>query len=323
MPIESDTLFPTELLPGSVDSREELEQAFAQYPDYSEEYLAIALAKLRIREWYEEQWSFVRDYLDKDFKDRLKIKGEWLGRAWEFHLAAVFKKYDLPLKKKGWSSGPDFCIEMPDGKKIWIEAIACTQGTVDAVEPMPEMVSGVIYDFSGDIEQINRPRALRVTAAIRNKLEKYRGYATKLISPNDCIIIAINGEAIQHHADPESLFRYAVFGQGPDMLIHRRVGKIEGGYYKPVPTIVKNAQAGQKEVQTHCMVMEEFANISAVIYSGTSAWNNMLNGREIGDDFLFGYHSNPLMPVPSGLFKFGTDIRKNPLTGVIRTERQR
>ncbi len=318
-----EEFFPKEFISGSITSQEELDGVFLKYPKLAKPYIAIALAKPDIREWYEKQWPIVKEFLDKDFLAKFKTEDEYIARSWEFHLASVFKKYNLPLQEKTWDTGPDFCIVTTGGKKIWIEAIACTLGTIDPVAPMPDMLPGVLYDFGGNIEDINRPRALRITNAIATKLEKYKKYQDDAVSKDDCLMIAVSGQAIQHHSEPNMLFKYAVFGQGPDVLVKvPGRDKLQEGYYKPIPIIIKHTENKQQDIPPHFMEMEEFTSIGAVIYSGNSAYNSWMNDYNIGDDFLFAYHINPANPIPEDLFKFGTEIRKNITTSTISSKQQ-
>lgn len=322
-----ESLFPVGLIAGSVRNQKELDAAFLKYPDYPRAFVAIALAKPEIRKWYEDRWPKLLEYLDKDFSIRFQKENEHHARAWEFHLGSVLLGQGLPLREKNWKVGPDFCIEDRTGQKIWIEATACDLGTVDPVEPMPEMVSGVMYSFGGNIEDDHRSRALRITSAITTKLKKYENYLTDArseVSENDCVIIAVNGAAIQHFSEPRMLFKRAVFGQGPDMFV-RREGeeKLAGPFYKATPTITKKAKSGNEEISAHFMQMEEFSRISAVIYCGYRVYDSELNGREAEDDFLFAYHSKPANSIPGGLFKFGRGIHKNLVNGTITDIKQK
>lgn len=319
-------LFPQNFLSGSIKNQEELDKALSQYSGFSKAFIAIALAEPEIRKWYEDRWPELQKYLDKDFASRFQKESEHAARAWEFHLGTVLLERRLELQEKNWETGPDFCIQTSTGQKMWIEAIACDLGIVDPVEPMPEMIPGVMYSFGGNVEDISRPRALRITSAIGTKFEKYKSYLDNPkngISENDCLIIAVNGKAIQHHSEPRMLFKRAIFGQGPDVYV-KVAGKekLQGPLYKPTPTIMKKARNGEEEIPAHFMEMDEFAKISAVIYSGHSAYHSWLNGYNLGDDFLFAYHTNPANPIPEGLFKFGRGIRKNPVKGTIADRQQ-
>lgn len=321
------TLFPNNFLSGSINNQKNLNAAFLRYPNLSKAFIAIALAKPKIREWYENRWPKLQKYLDKDFAEKFQKKNEHHARAWEFHIATAFSEKKLQMEEKTWSYGPDFCIKVSDGMKIWIEAIACDLGTVDPVEPYPDMIPGQIYSSGGNIEDEHRPRALRITNAISTKFKKFKNYlqnhSKSGVSENDCLIVAVSGAAIQHFSEPMMLFKRAVFGQGPDVFVKRSgEEKLTGPFYKPMPTITKKTKGRNEEIPAHFMQMDEFSRISAVIYCGHRAYDCELNGHRVGDDFLFAYHSNPINPLPNNLFKFGWGIRKNIQSGIINDIQQ-
>lgn len=321
-----EPLFPKNFISGSIKTNRGLDRVCARYPDLSRAYILIALGEPDLRKWYEDGWLQLYKYLDKNFISGFKNEEEHLSRAWEFHLASVFLDYGLPIKEKSWEIGPDFCIETDTGKKVWIEAITCDLGKIDPVKPLPIIPPGAFYSSGGNIEDTDRPRALRITSAIGTKFEQYENYLSNSksgVSKNDCLVVAINGVKIQHESVARMLFKRAVFGQGPDVLI-KKPGqeKFQGGYYKPLPTIVKKVNGKEELIPAVFMEMDEFSGISAVIYCGNSVSTSWLNGYKPGDDFFFAYHSNPNSPIPDGLFKFGRGVRKNKETGAIEDKQQ-
>src|SRR3989344_834043 len=323
-----EAMFPEYLVSVSAMNQQGLEDAFKQYPMFSRTYVHTAVHWTETRQWYEKYWPKVHKYLDKDFLERFKLKAEHHARAWEFHLAAILLEKGLMLQEKTWEYGPDFCINLPGGKRLWVEAITCDLGTVDPVEPYPDMKPGIIYSFGGNIEDTHRPRSLRITSAIDTKLkkfDKYLGDSQKSgVRNNDCLIIAINGSVIQHHDEPSMLFKYSVFGQGPDVLV-RVPGKekLRGGFYKPVATITKKSGDKEHSIPTNFMEMEGFSKISAVLYCGHTISYSWLNGFQVGDDFLFAYHTSPQNPIPEGTFRFGRGITKDPKAGTIVDREQK
>lgn len=314
-------IFPKNLISGSVKSQNDLDMVFNNNPDLSKNYLQIATYWKETREFYENNWPKIERYLDKNFLDKFKMESEHYSRSWEFHLASILIDQGLNLLEKTWDYGPDFCIQLEDGKKIWIEAIICTLGDTDPVEPRPVLTPGKMHSFGGNIEEINRPKALRITGAIGTKFEKFKKYLEDpncLVTKNDCLIIAINGKLIQHYSEPFRLFKYAVFGQGPDIL--RKISgeeKLQGGYYKPVATVKRKTNNGEIDIPVTFMEMDEFSLISAVLYCGRSESDSLWNSKKIEDDFFFAYHTNPINPIPYKTFKFGTGVTKDTKTNSI------
>lgn len=320
-------IFPDNLISGTVKNQKELNDAFLKYPNFSKTYIQIALYWEDTRKWYENNWPKVYKYLDKNFIEKFQTESEHRSRAWEFHLTAVLTDKGFNLKEKTWETGPDFCIQTPTGKKIWIEAITCDLGNVDSVEPHPDMKPGKNYLFGGNIEDTHRPRALRITSAIGTKFEIFKKYLKNPksgVAKDDRLLIAINGATIQHFADPSMLFKRSVFGQGPDVLVKvQGQEKLKGGFYKPTPTIIKKKDISEKEIPANFMEMDEFSKISAVLYCGHTVSYSWMNRINVGDDFLFAYHANPDNPIPKNLFKFGRGIRKDIKSGSISDQEQK
>lgn len=199
------------------------------------------------------------------------------------------------------------------GKTNFFEAVACTSGVVDPVPPKPDLVAGEFYLSHHSIEDSNRPRVLRILSAIGTKYEKFKGYVVDSrsgVSENDCLIIAISGANIEFASRSDVLLKRAVFGVGLDAYRKDLTDKLVGPFYAPAPNIVKKARSGNKTIPTSFMEMEDFSNVSAIVYCGHHAYNCNLNGHQIGDDFLFAYHVNAKNSIPDGLFKFGRGIRK-------------
>jgi hypothetical protein len=322
-----EPIFPENITFRPIESQQDLDEAFLQYPQFAKAYIKTALYQKDTRDWYEKNWPKVYKYLDKDFVSKFQMEAEHDARAWEFHVVAILLEKGCQFKEKTWTYGPDFCIAMPDGRNLWIEAITCNLGKVDPVEPYPDLKPGIIYSFGGNIEDEQRPRALRITSAIATKFEQFNKYLNNAqktgVNKGDYLLIAVNGQAIQHFSDSGRLFKRAIFGQGPDVLV-RKAGeeKFQGGFYKPVPLIPKNTGTKEDLIPATFMEMDEFSKISAVLYCGNHVSTSWNNGFQPGDDFLFGYHSNPLNPIPERTFNFGSGIRKNTQTGAITDQKQ-
>ncbi len=90
-------IFPDEMMSGTVTNQQELNESFLKYPNFSKTYIQTALYWKNTRKWYEDHWSKVFKYLDKNFLDRFKMEEEHYARAWEFHLASVLLDKGLEL----------------------------------------------------------------------------------------------------------------------------------------------------------------------------------------------------------------------------------
>jgi len=273
------------------------------------------------RKWYENNWARITPYLDRDFADKFKSKEQHESRAWEFQLAVALLDHGIKLRKKDWSHGPDFCTDHWSGERIWIEAIACEWGDV---QPPPDLrIEGEA--IIRDTEATREPSVGRITGAIHTKLLKINGYfadPNSGVSKNDCLVVAVNGAAIQNYSDSGSLFQRAVLGRGPEVLTFSSKGKVDGQFYTIKPSHLKRSDKGDQPLPSTFMEMDELSEIGLVIYCGRTAYNSMSNGFAVGDDFLFAYHSKADNPIPLTLFKFGTAFRKDPATGQIAQYKQ-
>jgi len=308
-------LFPKELLSGSVQTQEQLDAALVKYQNYHPSLITIGLYRTDTRDWYEKNWKNLYKYLDKDFVNKFRSKAEHLSRLWEFHVAYVLLDRGLKIQEKVWNIGPDFCVVDDNGKKVWIEAVACTPGDNDPVPPKPDLKEGEIYTSGGNIEDSNRPRVLRVLNAIATKYEKYKQYVANPksgVSKDDHFIVAVSGADIEFATYSNMLLKRAVFGVGPDVYYRDPLSdKLVGPFYTPTPNVSKKKKDGTEIMPANFMEMEEFSSVNAVIYCGHHAFDCEINGHMIGDDFLFAYHAKAVNPIDEKLFKFGRAIRKN------------
>ncbi|PIT99090.1 MAG: hypothetical protein COT74_11615 [Bdellovibrionales bacterium CG10_big_fil_rev_8_21_14_0_10_45_34] len=106
-------------------------------------------------------------------------------RWWEMYLSWVLYKVAGFKGHKVNGEGPDFCVLLPDGKKIWIEAVAVKAGTNDNEVTRPPVGRAGTLPVDKMV--------LRVTSAFADKARKIERYIEqKIISPEDAVVIAIN-----------------------------------------------------------------------------------------------------------------------------------
>lgn len=106
-------------------------------------------------------------------------------RWWEMYLSWVL------FKESGFKSlpvageGPDLCAVFPDGRKVWVEAIAVKRGAGEnEVHRPPPGIPGTL-----PVEKM----VLRVTSGFSDKVKKIGQYIEKgIVKPDDGVIIAIN-----------------------------------------------------------------------------------------------------------------------------------
>lgn len=106
-------------------------------------------------------------------------------RWWEMYLSWVLFRIGGFKNLSTQADGPDFCVILPGGKKLWVEAIAVKVGTGEneVVRPAPGQAGILPAD----------KMVLRFTSAFTDKVKKMEKYIfQKIIDPEDGVLIAIN-----------------------------------------------------------------------------------------------------------------------------------
>lgn len=171
-----------------------------------------------LRSWMDKAYfeEGLAQYLDLNFLDQLR-NHDFFARLWELELAEWLWLSKLKLIPTN-GSGPDFCIELSDGKKIWIEAILATPN--QALDEKWRASIGKpgeaqVYDFPKD------ENAMRYGSALYTKAVKIKdSYIDKgKIGQDDLVLIAVSGfPPGALHPDIEHFIR-AAFPVG-DPVVH-------------------------------------------------------------------------------------------------------
>lgn len=130
----------------------------------------------------EHHWKYCAD---NHFQEDAVVNPQ--QRWWEMYVSWVLFNPNVGgLKGKIVNGeGPDFCIVLPNEKKIWVEAIAVKPGAGDNEVKRPAL--GRVGNLP--VEKI----VLRVTSAFLDKAKKIQKYIDrKIISLDDAVVIAIN-----------------------------------------------------------------------------------------------------------------------------------
>jgi hypothetical protein len=145
-----------------------------------------------LRKWVDDAYfgKGLHAYLDKDFVSRLQ-NNDFFARLWELELAEWLQLTELKLIPTN-GSGPDFCIELSSGQKIWIEAILSTPD-----EAMTERWKSR-FGKPGEVQGFNFPKDenwLRFGSSLFTKAKKIKEkYLDKgVIAPEDVVLIAVSG----------------------------------------------------------------------------------------------------------------------------------
>jgi hypothetical protein len=160
-------------------------------------------------------------------------------------------------------NGPDFLIEA-DGKRIWIECIACEKG--DGVDRVPDLHYGIVQNIPSD------EILIRIASALKAKYDKYKKYTKDgIVKDTDQFIIAISRGDLGHADASIPLILRAVFGIGYQTLSMPRDGSPSKAGWSAISFIEK--QNGSKVPMTF-FLEKEHDGISAVIYSKETVLNH-------------------------------------------------
>lgn len=170
-----------------------------------------------LRAWADATYykNGMSEYLDKNFLEQLRNR-DFFARIWELKVAEYLSLTKLKMiPTKG--AGADFCIELGDGRKIWIEAVLATPS--ESLKQFRESrlkANGNLVDYPA------HSMALRYSSSLFGKGTKIRDkYIGKgLIGEDDIVLIAISGYPPATGLDPEiEHFLRAIMPMG-DPVVH-------------------------------------------------------------------------------------------------------
>ncbi|MBG1261071.1 hypothetical protein [Nostoc commune] len=240
----------------------------------------------------EEMWSEYKQYADRHFLS--ESRKNFKQRIWEMYLTCslIAKRFSITSDDKG----PDIRI-LKEGVAIWIEAVAPKAGEKnDAVTKLQDRTTRRVPD-----DQIK----LRYRSAIEEKYnKKYKKYLLdKIIQPNDCYIIAINGSAIpsaRREIEIPRIIR-SVLPFGNQTLRINEEYKVVDRYYQYQDQVSK---VSGSSVSTDVFLNNQYDGISAVLYSCVDALNRP---QEFGDDFVLLHNPLAKNKLERGFIKLGRE----------------
>lgn len=241
----------------------EYKEEIKKFPNYDSTYIFNGLVKYR-RDCIEKAYEISSRFLDENFKEQIKIQGNFHSRLWELQLCSILisKGYKLiiPPKIKKQLARPDFCIILDNGSKIWIEAVCPQLGRLDK---KPEIIPGQIYTRSSNIKDelhLSAPRIISSTLAKFQKLDLYKNNPD--FGTNDKFIIAINTELIDHHEPANMAKELVLYGMGLQYI--KQTGE-SGRYFHEEITIDNDNK--KVTVPTALFHKKDYSHISAVMSS--------------------------------------------------------
>lgn len=137
-----------------------------------------------LRKWVDEAYEKLAPYLDSGWANSLR-SSYFYSRLWELEIAEWLMLTGLKMIPTN-GVGFDFCIEMNDGTKVWIEAV---YSYPDAeLEQLKEQA--LASDAASDVprEQV----ALRYSSSLFHKANKIREKYLNSVGKNDRVLIAVS-----------------------------------------------------------------------------------------------------------------------------------
>jgi hypothetical protein len=248
--------------------------------------------QLTAKNFTERLWDTFRAHADEHFLT--EVRTDFNSRFWEMYLTCAIlngaptRGYCVTCPKPG----PDICVEF-DGRRIWVEAIAATNGKPGnpdtLVEPTPDRVIPE--------DKI----VLRYTNAILEKYRKYTGYVQSgIVDKADAYIIAINKSRLAFRWAQAEVdlprFLKAVYPIGQlEFVIDRQDPRNNRMQNRTRFTIRK---ANNQEVPVQTFIDPSWSGLSAVICSDADASSSK---APLGYDFEIAYNPLAQNQVPLGI----------------------
>ena len=168
-----------------------------------------------LRDWVDKLYykDGLSQYLDSNFVDQLQ-NNDFFARVWELKVAEYLKLTGLKLVPTN-GSGADFCVELDDDRKIWIEVVLAKEDEELKQIKETAIKTEALYDYP------KNEMTLRYSSSLFTKANKIKDkYLGKSIGDDDIVLIAISGIAPGSGLDPDmENFLRAVIPMG-DPVVH-------------------------------------------------------------------------------------------------------
>ena len=245
------------------------------------------------RAYVETLWSRFAPYADPDFQQQIAC--QFHPRFWEMYLACQLLDLAVDLQHRRPGLGPDLLAHV-NGRHIWIEAIAPGHGSgPDAVPPLEEHEMFVPVPTDSFV--------LRLTGAVEKKAVEFNRYLDEaVVSPEDALVIALNGGDIWHGLFDDVVPNVvkALFGIGEYTVRFDGQGRVHSEGMAPRGAIKKRSQS---PVSTRSFLDGSLPHIAAAIYSNIALFNR----HQPNATRLLLLHNNPPRQLLKGWLGVGDD----------------
>lgn len=219
-----------------------------------------------LRDWADKLYyeDGLSQYLDSDFVDQLR-NNDFFARIWELKVAEYLKLTGLKLVPTN-GSGADFCVELDDHRKIWVEVVLAKEDeTLKRIKENAIKTEG-LYDYP------KNEMTLRYSSSLFTKANKIKDkYLGKSIGNDDIVLIAISGIAPGSGLDPDmENFLRAIMPMG-DPVVHISTNgtpldpNVRRSTHASMPTVEK--QNGAEVLKQFLYPGTDFPFIDGVLFA--------------------------------------------------------
>ena len=253
---------------------------------------------VELRKWVDEAFGRLHQFLDKDFLQKLSNE-DFYGRLWELEVCEWLMLTDLKMIPTN-GKGPDFCIKLANGSKIWIEAV------LSRADEELKLIWADLLTFEGKVYSIPREQiALRYSNNLVEKSNKMKTKYAKYISKDDYALIAISAFALTTSMwTSRDLFELAILPINYQIVHFSTDGK-------PLPDIPRSTHEIKTQMtkRSGSHVQKEFLypgtafpHIDGVMFSEASNLQQLLGkfsssfGQETNTPHIYQNYSGKVIP---------------------------
>lgn len=262
-----------------------------------------------LRKWVDEAYytNGLEKYLDKNFIKELR-DNDFYARLWELEVAEWLEKTGLKMIPTN-GVGFDFCLELPDGKKVWIEAVIAKEDD-ELKEIQQEAFKSSSHAFNTPREQF----ALRYSSALFTKATKINDKYKEIIGEDDYVLIAVSGYSMSMLGSSIDLFILGILpidfqvvhiptdGKPLDPSVARPTHTVKQAYLKKTGASVKKEflYPGDSFPFIDGVMFSEASNLQQLLGVGSASFNEETDcphvfenysGKRLPEDFTrYFYH---------------------------------
>lgn len=255
----------------------------------------------------DEMYGRASAYLDANFRDQFVRATN--DRFFELRLADALLDHGFELEIAA-AGRPDFATRLPDGRRLWLEAVGLSWGRPDNPDRAPSLRERF---QAAPIRQA----LLRITSALKEKRDRFRDYLEAgVVGAEDVCVIAMSSGGLYPHVEGVGLPRIvsAVLPFGDERItIDRATGEVVEISHERRDALPK--ANGSAVPTTAFETPEEYGQISAVLHDTAhlGTWRGDLQPKR----WVTVDNPTARVPPPHELFGWGARYRAAMVNGAL------